>query len=70
MILKRFDSRQQPEFLAMLRLDRREKAAVGREDAADLQPFGDGDKGGIDEADVCVVIFFEKLGDTGQVLRG
>ena len=52
MILKRFDSRQQPEFLAMLRLDRREVAAVGREDAAYLHPLGDGDEGSIDEADV------------------
>lgn len=52
LILIRFASRQQLEFLAVLRFDRFKVAAVGREDAAYLQPFGESDDGGIDEADI------------------
>jgi len=55
----------------MLRFDRREVAAVGREDAVYLQqPLGDGDDGGIDETDVCIVVFFKEFGDPDQILRG
>jgi hypothetical protein len=62
------DSGQQREFLAMLRLDRREVTAVGREDAAYFQPLGDYDDGCIDEADIRIMIFFQQLGDAGQIM--
>ncbi len=52
--------RQKLEFLAVFRFYCCEMAAVGRKDAADLQPFGDGDHGCIDVSDVRIAVLFQE----------